>query len=66
MSYFPLPISYRPQILIFSSLKVEFALKLGYPEDLTKKALTKVGMSACQVCFLRSPGCKVIQTVLLG
>jgi len=28
--------------------KVEFALKLGYPEKLTQKALIKVGMSGCQ------------------
>lgn len=28
--------------------KVEFALKLGYPEKLTQKALLKVGMSGCQ------------------
>ena len=38
--------------------QVEFALKLGYPEKLTQKALLKVGMSGCQVwklfcnCFL--------------
>ena len=30
-------------------LQVEFALKLGYPEKLTQKALIKVGMSGCQV-----------------
>jgi len=27
--------------------KVEFALKLGYAEELTKKALSKIGFSAC-------------------
>ena len=33
-------------------LQVEFALKLGYPEDLTRKALGKVGLAACNVGFI--------------
>ena len=33
-------------------LQVEFALKLGYPEDLTRKALGKVGLAACNVSFI--------------
>ena len=32
---------------------VEKALKLGYPEELTRRALEKVGLSGCQVTATR-------------
>lgn len=39
--------SQKAKIYLFS--KVEFALKLGYAEELTRRALDKIGFSACNV-----------------
>ena len=43
-------ISFQSQIAkIYLFSKVEFALKLGYAEELTRRALDKIGFSACNV-----------------